>query len=157
MLWHLLSEVKPLTGAVIVRIAIAYALAVLVAYLLAVTAATQAVLAGLEGLGLTITLGERISTTGQDLLGMLPTYGLLIAIGFAIALPIAAAIARFLPSWRAVGLVAAGAVAVGLIHIGLNSVFETHLVAATRTTVGLLIQVMAGGMGGYAFYRLRDP
>ncbi len=88
---------------------------------------------------------------------MFPTYGLLLAIGFAVALPIAAFISRFLPSWRAVGLVAAGAAAVWLIHIGLNSVFETHLVAATRTTVGLLVQVMAGGAGGYAFYLLRDP
>ncbi len=157
MLGHLLNEVKPLTATVMARIAAAYVLAVLVAYLLAATAATQAVLAGLEGLGVTITLGERISTTGHDLLGMLPSYGLLIAIGFAIALPIAAAVSRFLPSWRAFGLVAAGALAVGLIHIGLNSVFETHLVAATRTTVGMLVQVMAGGLGGYAFYRLRDP
>ena len=157
MLGHLLREVKPLAATVIARIAGAYLLSVLVAYLLAATAATQASLAGLEGLGVTITVGERISNTGQDLMGMLPTYGLLIAIGFAIALPIAAAFARFIPSWRAVGLVAAGAAAVGLIHVGLNSVFETHLVAATRTTVGLLVQVMAGGVGGYAFYRLRDP
>jgi hypothetical protein len=157
MLGHPRSEVKPLTGTVIVRVIAAYVGAVLVAYLLAATAATQAVLAGLEGLGVTITLGERISTTGRDLAGMFPTFGLLIAVGFAVALPIAAAVARFLPSWRAFGLVTAGAAAVGLIHLGLNSVFETHLVAATRTTVGLLLQVMAGGVGGYAFYLLRDP
>ena len=63
MLGHLLNEVKPLTATVMARIAAAYVLAVLVAYLLAATAATQAVLAGLEGLGVTITLGKRISTT----------------------------------------------------------------------------------------------
>ncbi|NIP15462.1 MAG: hypothetical protein GWM88_12370 [Pseudomonadales bacterium] len=146
-----------MTGTVIIRVALAYVLSVLVAYLLAATAATQAVLAGLEGLGVTITMGERITTTGRDLAGMLPTFGLLIAVGFAIALPIAVAVSRFVPSWRAVGLVAAGAAAVGLIHYGLNSVFETHLIAATRTTVGFLVQVMAGGVGGYAFYLLRDP
>ena len=157
MLGHLPSEVKPLTGIVLVRVIGAYVVAVLVAYLLAATAATQAVLAGLEGIGVTVTLGERIATTGRDLAGMFHAYGLLLAIGFAIALPIAAGFARFLPSWRAAGLVLAGAAAVWLIHLGLNSVFETHLVAATRTTVGLLVQVMAGGVGGYVFYRLRDP
>ena len=74
---------------VVGRILVAYVLAVLVAYLLAAMAATQSVLASLEEMGVVVSLGERLATTGADLIGMFPTYGIIIAVALAIALPIA--------------------------------------------------------------------
>lgn len=157
MLWQLLSQVKALTPKIIGRIFAAYLGAVMVTYLLAATAATQSVLASLEAMGVAVTMGERLSTTGRDLIGMFPAYGAIIAIALAIALPIATTIARFLPGWRAFGLVAAGVVAMTVPHLLMREFLEISPVAATRTVVGLLVQGLAGGVGGYAFYRLRDP
>lgn len=135
----------------------AYVIAVLVAYLLGAIAATQSVLASLEGMGVVVSAGERLSTTGQDLIGMFPTYGLIIAVAFAIALPVATTIAKYLPGWRAVGLAAAGVVAMTVPHLLMRELLEISPVAATRSAVGLLVQGLAGAMGGYAFYTLRDP
>ena len=88
MLWQLLSQVKALTAKITGRIFVAYLGAVMVTYLLAATAATQSVLASLEAMGVAVTMGERLSTTGRDLIGMFPAYGAIIAIALAIALPI---------------------------------------------------------------------
>jgi hypothetical protein len=76
---------------------------------------------------------------------------------FAIALPVATTIARYFPRWRAVVLAAAGALAMIATHLIVREVFEVSPVAATRNTVGLLVQGLAGGIGGYAFYFLRKP
>ena len=146
-----------LKAIVVGRILVAYVLAVLVAYLLAATAATQSVLASLEEMGVVVSLGERLATTGADLIGMFPTYGLIIAVALAIALPIATNIARYLPGWRRVGVVTAGAVALIVPHLLMNELLEITPIAAARTTLGVLIQGLAGGVGGYAFYLLRDP
>ena len=157
MLWHLFSRVKALTATIAVRILVSYVVAVLVTYLLGATAATQSVLASLEAMGVVVSVGERLSTTGKDLIGMFPTYGLIIAVALAIALPVATTIAKYLPGWRAFGLVAAGVVALTLPHILMRELLEISPVASTRTIMGLLVQGLAGGLGGYAFYRLRDP
>jgi hypothetical protein len=149
--------VKALTATIIGRVLVAYVIAVLVTYLLGAMAATQSVLASLEGMGVAVSLGERLSTTGRDLLGMFPTYGLIIAVAMAIALPVATGVARFLPGWRAFGLVVAGVLAMTVPHLLMRELLEISPVASTRTIVGLLVQGLAGGLGGYAFYRLRDP
>ncbi len=157
MLWQLLRRVKALTTKIVGRILVAYVVAVLVAYLLGATAATQSVLASLEAMGVVVSLGERLSTTGKDLIGMFPAYGLIIAVAFAIALPIATNIARYLPRWRAFGLVVAGVVAMIVPHLLMREFLEITPVAAARTVVGLLVQGLAGGVGGYAFYFVRKP
>jgi hypothetical protein len=149
--------VKALNARIVGRILLAYLVAVLVTYLLGAMAATQSVLASLESMGVVVSMGERISTTGRDLIGMFPTYGLIVAVALAIALPIATAIARYLPGWRAFGLVAAGVVAIVLPHILMRELLEISPVAATRTVMGLLVQGLAGGVGGFAFYSLRNP
>jgi len=157
MLGHLTSRAKALTATIVGRILAAYVVAVLVAYVLGAVAATQAVLASLEAMGVVISIGERISTTGKDLIGMFPMYGLVIAVAFAIALPVATTIARYLPRWRAFGLVAAGVVAMIVPHLLMRELLELTPVAAARTLTGLLVQGLAGGVGGYAFYFMRDP
>lgn len=139
------------------RILGAYLVAVAVAYLLGAMAATQAVLANLEAMGIAVSMGDRLRTTGQDIVGLLPAYGVLIAVAFAIALPTATAIARFVPAWRAVGLVAAGAMSIAATHLIMHAAFDITPLAAARTTTGLAVQALAGGVGGYAFYFLRQP
>jgi hypothetical protein len=157
MLGHLSTRVNALTVIIAGRILVAYLVAVLVAYLLGAMAATQSVLASIEGMGVVVTLAERVSTTGKDLIGMFPSYGLIIALALAIALPVATTISRYLPRWRAFGLVSAGVVAIVVPHLLMRELFEITPVAAARTTVGLLVQGLAGGVGGYAFYFMRDP
>ena len=156
MLWHLFRRVKVLKANLAGRVFGSYVLAVLVAYVLGAMAATQSVLASLEAMGVVVSMGERLSTTGKDLIGMFPFYALIVAVAFAIALPVANLIAKYLPGWRAFGMVAAGVVALTLPHILMNELLEISPIAATRTTLGLLVQGLAGGVGGYAFYFLRS-
>ena len=70
-----------------VRIIVAYLLAVFVAYTLGSIASTQAVLNNLVELGVAVEWTIRLQTTAQDLAGMAGTYLLIVAFAFALALP----------------------------------------------------------------------
>jgi hypothetical protein len=50
--------------------------------------------------------------------------------------------------------VLAGAVAVVSIHVALNLAFELTPVAVARTNGGLLLQALAGAVGGFTYISL---
>lgn len=133
------------------RALVAYVAAVLVAYVLAAIAATQHVMARLADMGVEVTLGDRLGTTLHDLASMAPTFLPILAIAFAIALPVAAGVIRLAPRWRSLGYPLAGAVAVLAIHVTLNQLFDITPVAAARTTLGLVFQALCGAVGGWLF------
>jgi hypothetical protein len=133
------------------RALLAYVAAVLVAYVLAAIAATQHVMARLADMGVAVTLGDRLGTTLHDLASMAPTYLPILAIAFAIALPVAAGVIRLAPRWRWLGYPLAGGVAVLAIHVTLNQLFDITPVAAARTVLGLTVQVLGGAVGGWLF------
>ena len=138
-----------------VRVFSAYVVAVLATYVLASVAVTQWNLASLSQMGYEVDAGTRLLTTGQDLLGLVPAYGLMVAVALAIALPVASGIARFAPTLRGFGLVSAGFVAIVCVHVILQQATDVSAVAATRTLGGLLAQGLAGGVGGYLYYLMR--
>lgn len=137
------------------RVLGAYAMAVLSTYLLASVAATQWVMASLGEMGYPVSSSERLATTAADLWGMLPTYGLIVAVAMAIGLGVASLVGKLVPGLRAVALICAGVVALVGTHLILEQVLDVVPLAAARTAGGLLAQGLAGGVGGYLYYLLR--
>ncbi|MEQ8858141.1 MAG: hypothetical protein RIC56_05795 [Pseudomonadales bacterium] len=134
-----------------IRVLSAYLAAVIVAYVGASIAQTQSVMARLADMGVPVSVGVRLEATAHDVVGLATSLLPLIAVGLAIALPVAALAIRVLPGWRPVGYVLAGGAALLAIHVALNLSLGIHPVAATRTTIGLTAQALCGGLGGWVF------
>jgi hypothetical protein len=133
------------------RIIIAFAVAVIVTTILGTFASTQFVLARLVALGVDVPVDVRIATTLQDIAGMGPLYGVLIAVAFAIAMTVAAAVVRLLvPEWRTIASPVAGAAAVLTLLLSLEAVLGMMPIAGARTIGGMAVQVAAGAIGGWA-------
>lgn len=132
-----------------------YLAAVLVAYVTAAAAQTQSVMARLGDMGVDVSPGDRLGATVHDVAGMAGTYLPMIAVGFAIAFPVAAAVIRRVPRWRPVGYALAGGVAVLMIHVLLAWTLSITPVSAARTSLGLTVQALCGALGGWVFLKTR--
>jgi len=134
----------------------AYGVAVFATEALAAMASTQFVLAGLAGLGVVITLGERLTMTGQDILGMMQVYLPVLALALALGFLVAGAIIKKLgPAWSLLGYTSAGFVAVLAALLTVLSLFDITPIAGARSPAGLFCQGLAGAAGGFIFHRLK--
>jgi len=133
----------------------AWLIASTIAYLCASVLHSQTVLAGLSALQVPITLGERLSMTLGDLVG-LNAYALVIALGLAIALPVLSLspIRRRIASPMLRGAIA-GVLAMAVMLILMRQVFGFSPIASARGAVGLLLQCAAGGAGGAVYGLMR--
>lgn len=138
-----------------VKTLLAWFLASLFAYLLASLVATQSVVAQLMGMGIPISLGERLQMSAKDLAGMSQMLLPLIAAGFLVALSTAGLLSRWKPGWRVYLFVLAGFIALITIHTALEMMFDITLVAVARSPTGQLLQGLAGAAGGWLFTRLK--
>ena len=132
----------------------AFAVAVLVAYLIGAALATQHVLGSLTTMGMNIDFGVWAHATLHDLFGMAATYAPLLAIAFLVAMPVILLICRGRPGWRRIGYTTGFFAAVVVMHSIMPMVLNVTPVAATRMFGGLIQQGLAGAVGGYVFYRL---
>ena len=105
------------------RIVLAFIGSVLVALVIAAAAHTQFVLAGLTGLGVDIPVGVRITTTARDIVGLAPSYGVIIAAGFLIAFGVAAVVRRYTTTLSPLAFPIAGAVAIAAALVLMNLSF----------------------------------
>ncbi len=133
------------------RVTIAWILAVLSAYGLAAVTATQSVLASLEAMGVHVERPDRIRATLADLVGLAPTLLPLVAGGFLVAMIVAALLARRLPRLRTPLLALAGGVTLVVIHLALKASLGVTPLPIARTLAGLLVQGLAGAIGGGVF------
>jgi hypothetical protein len=134
----------------IVKIVPGFVLAVIVATVLGSIAHTQFVLAGLTELGIEIPVSDRLSTTMHDIAGMGPMFGLIVAIGFLVAMAAAALVYRYARTQRYLVYGVAGAVAL----TAMGTVYEITPIAGARTALGFIAQMIAGALGGLAFARV---
>jgi hypothetical protein len=125
--------------------------AVILAYLVASVLVTQANLAAVQSMGLEVGAGVRLDTTLKDILGMASSYLILILVSFALAIPVAARLARFLPAQRTLLFTLAGFVAIVSLHLIMQAVLGVSGIAPTRTLAGLLSQGLAGVVGGFCY------
>ncbi|WP_421861259.1 hypothetical protein [Parvibaculum sp.] len=138
----------------IARVVLGFVLAVIVATVLGSIAHTQFVLAGLSGLGIEIPVSDRLSTTLQDIAGMGPMFGLIIAIAFLIAIPAAVFVYRLAATQRYLVFGVAGAVALGVALVAMGIVFDITPIAGARNMMGFIAQMIAGAVGGLTFARV---
>jgi len=138
----------------VIRSAFAFLVAVLVAYVIGASLATQHVLASLTEMGMDITFGVWLEATSHDLLGMFATYAPLIALAFAIGIPVTLLICRGRPGWRRIGYITGCFTAIIVMHLLMPQVLDVTPVAATRLFGGLIQQGFAGAVAGYVFYLL---
>jgi hypothetical protein len=131
-----------------------YLAAVVIAYLLASTMATQSVISSLSGMGVGVSFGERAAMTLQDIGGMAGMFLPMIAFGLLIAFLATALICRYWDQWRTPLYIIAGAATLVCIHLALNLAFSITPIAIARTTVGLLLQALAGAAGGFTYVYL---
>lgn len=136
------------------RVVVGFFAAVLAAYLVGCLAVSQGNIAAVTAMGFEITLGQRWQTWLHDLTHMVNIYLPLIAIAYLIALPVTAGIIRLTVAKRWVGYVAGGFVALIAIHVTIKLVLGMSGVAPTRTLVGLVMQGVAGAVGGYCYYKV---
>jgi len=127
-----------------------FAIAVLATSILGSIFSTQFVLAGLQGIGIDIPMADRLSMTMADF-GILPLMGALFAICLLVGFPIAGLCAAKIGGSRDAWFVAAGSSAVVCELLILSSQMDLMILAGARTTMGLMAQGFAGGMGGWVF------
>lgn len=137
------------------RLALAYLAAVVLATLWGALVQTQFNLAALQDLGAQVPWALRLRTTGQDVLGFGPLYLAVVAVSFALAFPTAAVISRYWPRWRAVLCALAGFTAlIVAVRVIDAATPPPVLIAATRSTPGLLAMSLGGAFAGLLFARL---
>lgn len=145
-----------------IRVILSYFLALTVGAVIVSIANTHIVLEGLVGAGAQIPTHVRVDAIGRDLVGFGPTLFILLAIGFAIAFPIAGWLARLLGTgWRRIGFALAGATAVftliNAITLYYGAVLESTItpVASGRDVTGLLVLSIGGAAAGLLFAFLK--
>ena len=134
-----------------VRRIVAYLAAVATTAVLGSLASTHFVLLALTNLDVSIGIGDWLYAFGHDVVGMGTLFGVLVAVGFLIAFPVAALIARFVPKLRTWSYVGAGAVAILVIFLAMQAALETVPIAGARTPWGMAAQGLAGAVGGLVF------
>jgi hypothetical protein len=139
--------------------------ALLLAFLTAVIATTlfgslvqtQLALAALSGLGVEITVGERLAASGADLVGFAPMYAGIVALGFLLAFPVAALLTRCFPGLRHRLYALAGAVAILTALLLMRTLLGLSPVSSARGVGGMTLHTLAGAVGGLAFAAQRRP
>jgi hypothetical protein len=136
-----------------VRAGLAFMAALVVGAALGTAGATQFVLDGLMAIGVDIPLGVRLATTGRDLVGMGPTFALVLIPGFLIGFAVAGLVSRLLPGLRLAIYVGAGAVAMVTTLLAMTTMLGLPPIAGARTDAGLAVQALAGAVAGLVFAR----
>ncbi len=139
----------------ILRLILAFLAAVVTTAVLAAAASTQFVLAELARLGIDIGMGDRLSMTVQDIMGMGMMYLPIVAVAFLLAFGIAALVIRYLlPGWLVPGYTLAGFTGILAILLIMLAAFGLVPIAGARSIPGMLSQGLAGAVGGYLFARM---
>ena len=139
-----------------VRVVSAYAMGVIVAFVLGAIIGTQTVLYSVQSMGLTISWESRLSATASDLLGLttsiLPLMALALIAGWALVDWSSGRTGRY----RYVStFVTTGATCILVLHLLLNLLFGVDAFAPARTPLGLMGQGFAGAIGGLCFAKVR--
>ena len=136
-----------------VRYTIAFLVSVVAATALASIISTQFVIAGLQGIGVEIPFGTRVSMTVTDL-ALLRIYLIMGGTAMLVTFFVAGACAKWLPGSRQVWFTVAGFAALTCVLLLVESMLGAMLIAGARSLLGLLLQGIAGAFGGWTFARL---
>lgn len=107
----------------------------------------------LVNVGVVVDLSDRASLTFDDWLGLLPTYGAIIALALAIAFFVTAKLNKKVKKYSTQLFVIAGIVAFAIVLIAIESIMNIHIIAGARGW-GFYAQLLAGAVGGFTFSQL---
>lgn len=141
------------------RIVLAFLASVVGCYFVATTSASGHVLSQLSDLGVELSTGQQLAHVSHDWLGFTGIFLPVIVVGLLVGFVVARLLLKIdaLANLTTLAYVAAGAVAVLSIHLILNQQFDMHPIASSRTGLGLLMQAVAGAVGGWLFAKLSYP
>ena len=107
----------------------------------------------LVDVGVKINVLDRVSLTIDDWVGLLPTYGIIIAIGLLLGFTIAGLLLKRLNGSRFTLFLIAGATTFVVMLLAMQPIMNITLIAGAREA-GFYAQVLAGALGGALFARL---
>jgi hypothetical protein len=122
-------------------------------FTLASMAHTQFNIWQLGKVDIAVSLNQRIAMTGQDWLGLLPSYGVIIAGGLLLGWLICAVIFHFTQARSTLvkaSFILAGGITIGAIHTAMYPILQVTLIAGARD-FGLLLQILCGLIGACWF------
>ncbi|MEP4888976.1 MAG: hypothetical protein ABJV04_03035 [Aliiglaciecola sp.] len=134
-----------------IKLVLDFIAATLGCFILASLIHTQFVLHELIKLDVAINWQTRLSATGKDILGLLPTYGVIILVGLLLAFLSVFWLNKLFvkpPPWL---YPLSGAVAMFAILSAMQPIMDITLIAGARTQLGILSQCLAGLFGGWVF------
>ena len=137
----------------IVRYIAVFLISISAAAAVASVFSTQFVIAGLNDMGVEVPLGVRLATTFSDL-HILRMYVPIASVAFLVAFLVAGTAVRWLPGSRQAWFLAAGFAALFGLMLLLSTLFGSVPVAGARSFAGMLLQGVAGAVGGWLFARL---
>jgi len=116
---------------------------------------TQWNLRALVDVGVEIPAGDWLRVTAQDLIGFAPVYGVILAVGWLFALPVASGLARWWPAGRTALLSAAAGVGMVAAVRTVDAVAPMPVfIDATRHLPGLLAMAAGAVLAGLLYARL---
>lgn len=138
------------------RFILAWIAAAIVTTMLAVILQTQNLLFRLSAIGADVSIADRLSMTAYDLFRFGTIYVIFVGIGTLIAYLCGLLLCRvtgIMTGWvRTVIFMTAGAVAILVILLGVKQAFfGIQLIAGARGVIGISLQMIAGGIGGWVF------
>lgn len=140
------------------RYVLAFLMAVMACVILASIFSTQRVISQLNASGGSSGLSERLSMAVYDLIHFAPLYGVFIFLALLIAFLAGGLVYRIAKFGRVIVYAVAGAMAIGVMLFAMKQVFfGVPIVGGARDGLGLALQILAGGIGGYVFHRLSLP
>ena len=136
----------------VVRILLGFLAAVAAAFVLASAFHTHMVIDALGDAGAVVSLDRRLTMTANDLVGLAPQFGAVVAIALAVGFLVAAGLRRVLKPLAPLAYPLAGAVALGVALTAMSAAFDGITpIAGARTTLGFALQCLAGAVGGLVF------
>lgn len=114
---------------------------------------SQYVVNQLVNVGIEISFSDRVNLTLDDWLGLLPTYGAIIAVALALAFLVTGLLYRKHPKYGIQLFVIAGVTAFAVALVAIESIMNITIIAGARGW-GFYTQLIAGAVGGYVFAML---
>jgi hypothetical protein len=137
------------------RLCTHFLVAVIFAFVLASLFHSQFVMAELTKVGVEILFNDRLSMSIDDLLGLYPTYGIVVAVSYFIAFIVASLLIKRFKLSPYILYSLAGGIGITVALLAMHPILEITLLAGARSTFGFLCQSLAGAMGGWVFSYLR--
>lgn len=136
----------------------ALVLATLTTIVIGVAFQTQNVISKLSDIGADISLSERLSMTGYDILHLGSLYGIFILLAFFVAFLVGSIVFRFAKFGRSIIYMLAGAFAIFVMLFAMKAnFFDIHIIGGAKDSFGIFLQILAGAVGGFVFSRLSRP